>query len=85
MTPEPQANTLKSVELPVYERVPRWLVIQGEMDLRLFLLDKMLKKPRSAIEKMIDEATGFDKHLEKEALELMAECRWLKEEYEDSL
>ena len=82
MTTKPQANTLKPVELPKYANVPRWLVIQGEMDLRLFLLDKMLNKPRSAIEKMIDEATGFDKQLEKQALELIAECRWLKKEAE---
>ena len=82
MTTKPQASTLKSVELPKYGRIPRWLIIQGELDLRLFLLDKMVKKPRSAIEKMIDKATGFDKQLEKQALELIAECRWLKKEYD---
>jgi len=74
-------HKLKLVELPEYERVPRWLIIQGEMDLRLFLLEQMLKKPRSLIEKMIDESTGYDKELEKDALELIAECRWLKKEY----
>ena len=76
------SNTLKLVKLPEYAKVPRWLVIQGEIDFRLFLLNKILKEPKSAIEKMIDKATGFDKQLEKEALELMAECRWLKQEYE---
>jgi len=76
------SNTVKLVELPEYAKVPRWLVIQGEIDFRIFLLNKMLKEPKSAIEKMIDKATGFDKQLEKEALELMAECRWLKQEYE---
>ena len=78
-------RNLKLVELPNYSKVPRWLVIQGEMDFRLFMLNKIMKKPKSAIEKMIDKSTGYDQELEKDALELIAECRWLKEEYDKEI
>lgn len=70
------------VKLPSFNNVPRWLIIQGEMDYRLFILEKMLKRDRAPIVQMIDKATGFDKQLETEALELIAECRWLKQEYD---
>lgn len=80
MTPTPLPE--QKVEIPEYPNIPRWLVLQGEIDLRMFLMEQMLKRPRSAIVQMIDEATGFDKQLLKEAQELVAETRWLKAEYE---
>lgn len=75
---------MKRVDLPVYEKVPRWLVLQGEIDLRVFIVEKMLAddKKKPPLHKMIDEATGYDKQLEKEALELIEELRWLKSEYD---
>ncbi len=74
----------KIVEIPKYSNIPRWLVLQGEIDLRLFILDKMLDddKRKIPINRMIDEATGFDKQLEQEAQELIQELRWLKKEFD---
>lgn len=78
------AGKMKPVKLPDYSYVPRWLVIQGEIDLRLFILEQMLKdeKLKAPITRMIDEATGFDKQLHSEAQDLIAETRWLKSEYD---
>lgn len=78
------SNTVKEVDIPEYENVPRWLVLQGEIDLRLFILENMLKdsRLRTPLAQMIDEATGFDKQLTRDAQELISEIRWLKREYD---
>lgn len=78
---------IKKVRVPNYDRVPRWLVLQGEIDLRVFILKKMLanSKIRNPIEQMIDQATGFDKQLTKEAKDLIAELRYLKGEYDEEI
>lgn len=75
---------MKQLKVPVYDRVPRWLVLQGEIDLRVFILKQMINdsKIRTPIEQMIDEATGFDKQLTKEAEEIIEELRYLKSEYD---
>lgn len=75
---------LKRCSVPNYERVPRWLVLQQEIDRRLYILEEMVgqNKARTPIEQMIDEATGFDKQNEEEGEDLIAELRWLKREFD---
>ena len=74
----------KPVELPSYDMVPRWLVITQEIDLRLYILGQMQKDDlkKAPITRMVDEATGFDKALQKDAEIIMAELRWLRKEYD---
>lgn len=75
------------VKLPEYDQVPRWLIIQQEIDSRLFILEKIAEdeKRKSAITRMVDEATGFDEQLSSDAQTLMAELRWLKKEYDKEI
>lgn len=77
-------ESLKVVELPSYDHVPRWLILQGEIDLRLFILEKMQSDnvKKAPIVRMIDESTGYDKELLEEAKEIIAELRWLKSEFD---
>lgn len=77
-------NEMKEVILPRYKRVPRWLVLQGEIDSRLFILNQMQEyvARQAPIEHMIDNATGHGKEVVEEATEIIAELRWLKAEYE---
>jgi hypothetical protein len=72
------------VKLPDYDRVPRWLILQQEIDMRLFLLERITDedKRRSGIARLIDEATGYDKKVNSDAETIMAELRWLKKEYD---
>jgi hypothetical protein len=78
-------KTLKPVKLPENDRVPRWLLLTGEIDLRLFILEQMQADATSKapIVRMIDEATGFDKELQRGAEEIIAELRWLRKEYDN--
>ena len=64
-------------------KIPKWLKLQEQIDLRYFLLNKMLQesKSRIPIEVMIDQATGMDKKKLKEAEKLMKEIDKLKAEY----
>lgn len=64
-------------------KIPRWLELQGEIDYLHFLLLQMYKKETSltAIEKMVDEATGHDKHKLKEATKIIKKLRKLKKEF----
>lgn len=61
--------------------VPRWLELQGEIDYRLFLVDKLRERAakRSNLDLMIDLATGA---MEDEAQQLMSEISALKAEYD---
>lgn len=72
------------VHVQYFDAVPRWLVLQGEIDHRLFILEQMLKHDLSKppIVRMIDEETGYDKQLTQEAEDLIAETRWLKREFD---
>lgn len=80
-------SKLKQVDIPDFSYVPRWLVIQAEVDMRLYILEKMLEddKMKPPINKMIDTATGYDKQLVTEAQDLIAECRWLKKEFKKEM
>lgn len=82
--PQKKIQEYKEVQLPTYPKIPRWLILQGEIDFRLFLMEKMSEEygGRSGLVRMIDEATGFDEQLSEEAKELIAETRWLKREYD---
>lgn len=64
-------------------RIPRWLILQGEIDERYFILGQMLKSSKSQlpIEKMIDESTGYDKELLKQAQTIINEIEELKKEF----
>lgn len=66
--------------------VPRWLELVGEIDYWVWVLESMLKEryTRTGIEKLIDEATGMDSHLEKRAKYIIGKIRKLRKEY-DSL
>ncbi len=74
----------KKVDLPEYANIPRWLILQGEIDLRLYIIEQMQKDDikKAPIVKMIDEATGHDQELLTYAQDIIAELRWLKAEYD---
>lgn len=63
--------------------MPRWLEIQAEIDFLLFCLNKMLEKEKSLseLDKMIDQATGYDKQKLEEAKKIMKKITKLKKEY----
>lgn len=63
---------------------PRWLELQVEIDCLDWLLRQMLtaEKRRSLLDKMIDEATGFDKQKFKEAKAIIRRVKKLKAEFE---
>lgn len=65
-------------------KVPRWLELQEEIDYWLFVLNSMRAEvsKRSAIDRMIDEATGREKDLTKQAKKVIARLKKLRSEYE---
>jgi hypothetical protein len=73
------SDDLREVELPDTKGVPRWLLLQQEIDYRLWLLARLSNEtPKSPLDQMIDRATGHDEMLAADAAELMAELRWLR-------
>lgn len=68
--------------------VPRWLELQAEIDYRIFLLNEMRREIEAEdrrltpLERMIDQATGFDDARLAEAKEIIAELRVLKAEWD---
>lgn len=64
-------------------KIPRWLELQAEIDYRYWILRKMLDEDshKPPISRMIDEATGYDKELQKTAEEIIAEIEEMKKEY----
>lgn len=75
----------KEVKLPDYDHVPRWLLLTGEIDLRYFLLEQtgIEWSKRDGLTQMIDKATGYDKKMEADVIELMNEINWLRREYDN--
>lgn len=65
--------------------IPRWLKIQERVDYLLWELGCMLKTEQrlSAIERMIDESTGFDKKKIAMATRKMREVKKLIKEYNE--
>jgi hypothetical protein len=65
-------------------KIPKWLKLQEERDYWIFCLGEIHKrlKYRLAIEKMIDESTGYDKKLEKDARRIMKKVDKITKEYE---
>ena len=68
--------------------IPRWLELQLEIDYRYFLLNEMRReveaedKRLTPLDRLIDEATGLDKHRLAEAEEIIAEIKALKAEWD---
>jgi len=64
-------------------KIPRWLKIQSKVDFLLWELGCMLKTEErlSAIEKMIDKTTGFDKRKMKMATLKIKKVKKLINEY----
>lgn len=63
--------------------VPRWLILQQEIDFRLYLLKQIAEEAekRQPIEVLVDEATGYDQKQLKEFNKLLQEVRRLKKEF----
>jgi len=61
-----------------------YFCIRGEIDFLLWQLEQMLRQEKrlSGIEKMIDEATGYDKAKRKEAEKIIAKINKLKAKLE---
>jgi hypothetical protein len=66
-------------------KIPRWLKIQEQVDYYTWELSQMLEaeKRLNGIERMIDEATGFDKKKMAQAKKIMTKINKLKEEYKE--
>lgn len=64
-------------------KVLQWLKLQEEIDYWLFILNKMLIDERklTTIDKMIDNATGYDKEKLKRAKQIIKKVDKLKEKY----
>ena len=68
--------------------IPRWLELQAEIDYRIWLLNEMRReveaedKRLTPLDRLIDEATGLDKHRLAEAEEIIAELKALKAEWD---
>ena len=68
--------------------IPRWLELQAEIDYRIFLLNEMRREVQAEdgrltpLERMIDEATGYDEKRLAEATEIIAEIKVLKAEWD---
>ena len=65
-------------------KVPRWLELQYEIDFNYFLLGQMYREEisRSVLEKMIDQATGFQNKKIKDAKKIMRKIRKLQVEFD---
>lgn len=68
--------------------IPRWLELQAEIDLRMYLLDQMRSELESEdkrltpLDRLIDEATGLDEARLAEAKVIIGEIETLKAEWD---
>ena len=68
--------------------IPRWLELQAEIDYRIFLLNEMRREVQAEderltpLDRLIDEATGYDEKRLAEATEIIAEIKVLKAEWD---
>lgn len=68
--------------------IPRWLELQAEIDYRIWLLNEMRREVESEdgrltpLDRLIDEATGYDEKRLAEAREIIAELKVLKAEWD---
>lgn len=64
--------------------IPRWLELQAEIDYRIWLLNEMRRdgKQLTPLDRLIDEATGYDEKRLAEAREIIAEVKALKAEWD---
>lgn len=64
--------------------IPRWLELQAEIDYRIWLLNEMRRdgKQLTPLDRLIDEATGYDEKRLAEAREIIAELEGLKAEWD---
>lgn len=64
--------------------IPRWLELQAEIDYRIWLLNEMRRdgKQLTPLDRLIDEATGYDEKRLAEAEEIIAELKVLKAEWD---
>ena len=65
--------------------IPRWLILQQQIDYYIWQLGEILKSEKnlSGIEKMIDEATGFDKKKMKEISKIINRIKKLMKEFKE--
>lgn len=67
------------------ERVglPRWLELHEEIDYWSFILNSMYREAlaRSSIDRFIDQSTGYERKLVRDAKKIMKKLDELKEEY----
>jgi hypothetical protein len=62
--------------------VPRWLVLQAEIDFLYFLLDQLRERiPKTALDREIDRATGAEAFRVGEARRIARRMRELKREW----
>lgn len=64
--------------------IPRWLELQAEIDYRIFLLNEMRREDDrlTPLDRLVDEATGYDEKRRAEAEEIIAELKALKAEWD---
>ena len=65
-------------------KIPRWLELTAEIDHLYFILGKLIESVdnRTPFDKIIDEATGYDKAQFEKVKELVSEIKTLREEYD---
>lgn len=68
-------------------KVPKWLKLQEQIDYNLFLLGRIEQKlkNRSGITIMIDQATGYEKEMQAEAMKIMKKLKKLKKQYDQEV
>ena len=68
--------------------IPRWLELLAEIDYRLFLLNELRREldaedgRLTPLDRLIDQATGYDEKRLAEAGQLIAELKELKAEWD---
>ena len=63
-------------------KVPRWLELQGEIDYLYFALGQIhAGMPKTPIDQMIDEVSGYDAARKQELREIAEEMKRLKGEW----
>jgi hypothetical protein len=67
------------------KKIPRRLELQAEIDYWYWMLDQHIKvatKPLSPIERMVDQATGYEPEIPKEVRYVVAKIKKLRKEYD---
>lgn len=63
-------------------KIPRWLELQEEIDYLYFCLDQIRRKmPKTGLDKLIDETTGYDKARLQDAADICLKMKELKAEW----